>query len=200
MASTRALEAVASAVAALLDEGAAQPAPYGFPGAVDVGVISSSGIGDIGEGAGVLPYRIEVNPTYRHPHGRVAPGGGRQLDRLPVDLRLLVIVAAGETTTKLGLAGWIMRKLEDHPVVPLGLLNRDGDVFGLDEPVEIGVDEVPHEELLHLWEVFGQPRYDAISLPYLARNISIESQLDLDTHREVQERLHRFGSLAGVGP
>lgn len=200
MASTRALAAIAEAVATLLDEGAAQPLPFGFPSAVDVEVISSADIGGIGDGAGVLPYRIEVNPVYRHPQGRTLPGGGRRLDRLPVDLRFLVLVNAAETTTKLSLAGWIMRKLEDHPVIPLGLLNRDGDVFGLDEPVEVRVEEVPHEELLHLWEVFSQPRYDVIALPYIARNIGIESQLDLETHREVQERLHRYGVLAEVAP
>ena len=199
MATTRALQAVVTAVATLLDDAAAQPAPLGFESSVDIDVASSSDIATIGEGAGVLPYRVEVNSTYRHPLGRPAPDGTRQLDRLPVDLRFLVVVVALDTTTRLSLAGWVMRKLEDHPVIPLGLLNQDGDVFALDEAVDVWPDELTHEEILRLWEVLGQSQYDAIPLPYVARNINIESQLDLKTYREVQERLNRFGSLAGVG-
>jgi hypothetical protein len=173
MATTRALEAVASAVAALLDDAAAQPAPVGFESLVDISVISPSEIGAIGDGAGVLPYRIEVNRNYPHRPDPVLNGGERQ--QLAVDLRFLVLVGAAETTTKLSLVGWIMRTLEDFPVLPLGLLNQDGEVFAQNESVTILVDEVPHEEILHLWEALARPRYDAIVLPYVATNIALES-------------------------
>ena len=196
MATTHALAAVCNALSTLLDDAAAQPAPLGFGLPVEVDVVASSTIASISDGVGILPYRVEVCGTYRHPRGRARPDGTRPLDDLPVDLRFLVLVNAEDSATKLDLAGWVLRTIEDHPVVPLGLLNQDGAVFGLDETVEVCFDDLPHEELLHLWEALAQPRYDVVALPYVARNVTLESRLDARTHREVQERLHRFGTLA----
>lgn len=200
MATTRALAATCNAVATLLDDTAAQPAPLGFPLAIDVDVVASSTIGSVSTGVGILPYRVEVCGTSRHPRGRARPDGTQPMDQLPVNVRFLVLVNAEDSDTKLNLAGWVLRTIEDHPVVPLALLNQNGEVFGLDETVEVVVDDLPHEELLHLWEALAQPRYDAVALPYVARNMTLESPLDARTHREVQERLYRFGTLAEAAP
>jgi hypothetical protein len=183
----------------MLDDIAASASSAGFGTAVDFEVISASQIADIRTGAGILPYRVVVNGTYRHPRGNHTPEGNERLPKLPVDLHFLVVVAAVNQATKLSLVGWVMRTLEDHPVIPVGLLNRDVDAFDLDEVVEIAFDDVPHEELLHLWEATtSQPSFDALAVPYVARSINIESVLDQQSYSEVQERLHRYGVLSEV--
>lgn len=195
MATTRALEAVCGAVATLLDDAAATG---GFTNVPSFSVISSAGIDEIGNGAGVLPYRIDVNGTYRHPKGSLS-GTTHRLAKLPVDLHFLLIVGAADATAKLNYVGWIMRKLEDHPVLPTGLLNQADTVFDLGEVAEVSFEMLPNEELLHLWEVMGQDRYDQVLLPYVTRNIQIESELDQRAFADVQERLYRNGLLTEVG-
>lgn len=201
MATYRAIEAASSAIAALLDD---TFEPDDFSGE-DLDFVVIDG-GDFAEGlptgAGVFVYRIEVDGARRHPSGRLDPAGRRELPKLPVDVHLLVAVSAADAGTKLALTGWIMRKLEDHPVLPPGLLNReagDDPVFRADETVELTVDEVSHEELLHLWEVLGAARFDVVLLPYRLPNLLIESSLSVTEAAAVQERLTRFGHLEAVG-
>ncbi|MDO9495171.1 MAG: Pvc16 family protein [Nocardioides sp.] len=201
MATYRAIEAASSAIAALLDDTFVADDFSGDE--LEFVVIDG---GDFAEGlptgAGVFVYRIEIAGARRHPSGRVEPGGRRDLPKLPVDVHLLVVVSAADASTKLALTGWIMRKLEDHPVLPPGLLNREAGedpVFRNDETVELTVDDVSHEELLHLWEVLGAARFDVVLLPYLLPNLLLESTLSVTEAAAVQERLSRFGHLEAVG-
>ncbi|GAA2124603.1 Pvc16 family protein [Nocardioides bigeumensis] len=201
MATYRAIEAASSAIASLLDD---TFVPDDFSGdELEFVVIDGSDFADgLPSGAGIFVYRIEVDGVRRHPSGRVDPGGRRDLPKLPVDVHLLVVVSAADAGTKLALTGWIMRKLEDHPVLPPGLLNREaGDepVFRNDETVELTVDDVSHEELLHLWEVLGAAKFDVVLLPYVLPNLLLESTLSVTEAAAVQERLARFGHLEAVG-
>lgn len=201
MATYRAIEAASSAIAGLLDD-AFQAVEFGVDD-LDFVVIDGSDFADgLPSGAGIFVYRIEVNGTRRHPSGRSdVVSGRRDLPQLPIDVHLLVVVSSADPGTKLALTGWIMRKLEDHPVLPAGLLNRDaGDtpVFRTDETVEITYDDVSHEELLHLWEVLGAAKYDVVVLPYLLPNLHIESSVDVTESQEVQERLARYGHFEEV--
>jgi hypothetical protein len=198
MATHRALEAICSAIVTLLDDTAAADSNLGFDAGADFAVLAADDLSGMRAGAGILPYRITVNGTYRHPQGTRADDGRRHLPRLPVDLHYLVLVGIPPQETRLSLATWIMRTLEDHPVLPVGLLNRHTDAFSLDETVEVTFDDVPHEELLHLWEVLGRASYDALVLPYVTRSVLIESAVDRREHTEVQERLSRYGALAEV--
>ena len=199
MATYRAIEAAASALANLLED-AFRPEDFGGDD-LDFTVIDGGGFADsLPKGAGIFVYRVTINGSRRHPSGRAdVVTGRRDLPQLPVDVHLLVVVSAPNATTKLALTGWIMRKLEDHPVLPAGLLNRDAGakpVFRTDETVEVSMDDVSHEELLHLWEVLGAAKYDVVMLPYVLPNLVIESSVDVSEAREVQERLARYGTLA----
>lgn len=201
MATYRAIEAAGSAIAALLGD-AFDGDAFGTDD-LDFEVVDGSDFADgLPTGAGVFVYRVEVNGSRRHPSGRTdVVTGRRDLPQLPVDVRLLVAVSAPDPSTKLALTGWVMRKLEDHPVLPPGLLNRDaGDapVFRPDETVEVAFDDVSHEELLHLYEVLGAAKYDVVLLPYVLPNLHIESSVEVTEAGEVQERLMRHGSLAEV--
>jgi hypothetical protein len=198
MATHRALEAICSAIATLLDDTAAADSSLGFGASVDFDVLSADDLSGMRSGAGILPYRITVNGIYRHPQGSSSGNGRRRLPRLPLDLHYLILVGISPQETRLSLATWIMRTLEDQPQLPVGLLNRDTDAFSLDETVEVSFDDVPHEEVLHLWEVIGRPSYDALVLPYVTRSVLIESAVDRREHTEVQERLSRYGALAGA--
>lgn len=201
MATYRAIEAASAAVAALLDDTFVADDFSGDD--LEFLVIDGSDFAEgLPTGAGIFVYRIEVDGARRHPSGRTEPGGGRDLPKLPVDVHLLVVVSAAAPGTKLALTGWIMRKLEDHPVLPPGLLNREaGDepVFRSDETVELNVDEVSHEELLHLWEVLGAAKFDVVLLPYVLPGILLESTISVTEAAAVQERLTRFGHLEAVG-
>jgi len=201
MATFRAIEAASGAVASLLDD-TFEPDDFGGV-ELEFEVIDGSDFPDgLPSGAGIFVYRIEVNGTQRHPSGRSQAGGRRDLPMLPVDVHLLVVVSATDAGTKLALTGWIMRKLEDHPVLPPGLLNReagDDPVFRTDETVEVTADDVSHEELLHLWEVLGAAKFDVVLLPYMMPNLLLESSLGVTEAAAVQERLARFGHLEAVG-
>ena len=201
MATYRAIEAASSAIVGLLDD-AFQATDFALD-EPEFLVIDGGDFADgLPTGAGIFVYRIQVNGARRHPSGRAdVVTGRRDLPQLPVDVHLLVVVSAADPGTKLALTGWIMRKLEDHPVLPAGLLNRDaGDtpIFRTDETVEITFDDVSHEELLHLWEVLGAAKYDVVMLPYVLPNLHIESSVDMAEAREVQERLGRYGTLEEV--
>ena len=86
-----------------------------------------------------------------------------------------------------------MRTLEDHRVLPSGLLNRiTPGVFRDDEALEILPADLITEDLLHLWELLGSGHYQ-LSVPYVARNLRIESQRGLVTAAPVQDRITDYG-------
>ena len=143
-------------------------------------------------GVSLFLYRVLVNKAYRAPPGRLTPEGERQRPRLPLDLHFLLTAWGREASLQHALIGWMMRTLDDTPILPAGLLNtRFEGVFDPAEAVEIGVAELPSEDLLHMWELLGNQIYH-LSVPYLARNVQIESrQLQLEG-RAVQERIFDY--------
>ena len=83
----------------------------------------------------------------------------------------------------------MMRLLEDTPSLPPGLLNaRYPDTFGQEETVEIGITELTTEELFRIWEVIVNNTYQ-VSVPYIARNVKIETIATYGQGEPVQERL-----------
>jgi hypothetical protein len=76
---------------------------------------------------------------------------------------------------QLTIAGWMMRLLEDNPVLPSPLMNVDNkDVFKQDESVDIIAEVLTNDELFRIWGELTDEPYQ-ISVPYLARNIVIDS-------------------------
>jgi hypothetical protein len=126
-------------------------------------------------GVSVFLYRIFPNGTYRHPPGRRL-NNGRMQTLLPLDLHFLLTAWGTDASLQQTVAGWMMRVLEDHPLLPAGLLNaRYRDVFEPEETVEIALGDLRTEDLLRIWETLTQNMYQ-LSVPYLARNVRIASR------------------------
>lgn len=142
-------------------------------------------------GVSLFLYRVLPNTVHRTPTGRLAPNGRRYRTQLPLDLHFLLTVWAQDASLQHALAGWLMRVLEDTPIFPATLLNAiTADTFQPDESVEITLDELRTEDLLHLWETLAQNVYQ-LSIPYIARNVRIDSRQLLAAGQPVQEREFR---------
>jgi len=152
------------------------------------------------QGVSVLLYRVYHNGTHRTPPGRIVDGQ-RQRTKLPVDLHFLLTAWARTASRQHEIAGWMMRVMEDNPILPAALLNAyQPDVFHEDEGVEVGLAELTTEDLFHIWEVMIQHVYQ-LSVPYMARRIEIESVQLRDVYGLVRERVNdvRPTVSAGVG-
>jgi hypothetical protein len=197
VASYRAIEGVCGAVIDLLRD---NYDPADFNQELEFRVYSAGSFEDqVAAGVSLFLFRIFVDGVHRIPPGRVGPGGERYLAKLPVDLCFLLTSWGKDPSLQQAIAGWMMRVLEDHPILPAGLLNRRTDgVFHPDETVELLVAELTNEDLLRLWEMIGPVSYQ-LSVPYIARNVRIESTLSAVDAQPVQERISRFQRLAVGG-
>lgn len=129
------------------------------------------------EGVSIFLYRIYQNGNWRTPTGRLSPDGKRQSTMLPVDFHFLMTAWAKKASLQHEIAGWMMRMMEDNPILPPSLLNAyRPDVFHPDESVEVGLTELSVEDMFHVWEVMIKHVYQ-LSVPYQARMIEIESPL-----------------------
>lgn len=195
MASYRAFEAVSQSIADLLRDNY-RPADFTPPLEFSVFGGSQFEVG-LSAGVSVFLYRASVNGAFRNPPGRSNADGSRDIPKLPVDLHLLLTAWADEPSTQHAVAAWMMRTIEDYPVLSSGMLNRAvGPVFEADEAVELTNDDVPHEEQMHLWELIGGSQPYGLSTPYRARSIQLDSRLTEAVGEPVQERHGRFGTLA----
>jgi hypothetical protein len=147
-------------------------------------------------GVSLFLYRVFIDGTVRIPGGRMTPEGKRHQTQLPLDLHFVLTPWGKDASTQNAIAGWMMRTLEDTPILPSGLLNRRvPGVFRPDESVEVVVGEIATEDLFHLWELIGPNSY-RLSVPYVARSVRIESELLVDEYEPVQERVGHFQTLA----
>lgn len=131
----------------------------------------------ITNGASVFVYRIFCNGAFRTPPGRIRDDGGRVDSQLPIEIHLLITVWGTQASFQNALAGWIMRILEDTPVVPASILNSSIEgppIFHPDETVDIILAELKTEDLFRIWDVLGLNAYQ-LSIPYVARVVKIDS-------------------------
>ena len=144
--------------------------------------------GTVTTGVTLFLYRILVNGSMRTPPGRRLAPGRRQRSQLPLDLHYLLTVWAQTPTMQHRIAGWAMRTLEDAPVLPNGVLHGvQPNVFQPDETVEIVVNDLTNEDLFRIWEVLGEAY--RLSIPYLVRNVRVESSESVDSGPPVDRRL-----------
>jgi len=141
-------------------------------------------------GVSLFLYRIYHNNTMRTPPGRLLPSGERQRSKLPLDVHFLLTAWAKTAGLQHEIAGWMMRTLEDHPILPAGLLNAyRGGVFHPDEGVEVALTQLSVDDMFHIWEVMIRNVYQ-LSIPYVARMVQIESKLgEAVSGGAVQERV-----------
>jgi hypothetical protein len=188
---------------------------------------------------GVFLYRVVPNSSNRNLTGRLDESGHRQLNQLSLDLHILVFVWAQHAETQHRLVGWVMRTLEDYPILPASVLNLgarevmvppdvsengngngngngDGNSNGNgngtpsenqadnfifreeDESVELLLSEIGSDELLQLWDTLGKGSVPfPIAIPYLVRNVCIESYRYMEPERSVQERVADMARAEG---
>ncbi|MCO6435001.1 DUF4255 domain-containing protein [Nitrosomonas nitrosa] len=127
-------------------------------------------------GVSLFLYRIFPNSIHRTPIGRPGLNDQHIKTQLPLDLHFLLTAWAQEASLQHTIAGWMMRELEDIPVLPAGLLNQHyPDLFHADEIITITPVELTTEELFRIWEVIVNHAYQ-ISVPYVARVVKIDSK------------------------
>jgi hypothetical protein len=141
-------------------------------------------------GVSLFLYRMFPNGAHRTPQGRIGPGGQRYRTQLPLDLHFILSVWGGEASLQHTIAGWMMRVLEDTPIIPAGILNAVApDVFQPGETLELALAELSNEDLLRIWDTLLQQNEYQLSVPYAARNLLIESLETPAAGAPVQERV-----------
>jgi hypothetical protein len=146
-------------------------------------------------GVSLFLYRIYHSGNSGLPVRRLTANGEKRRPNLPLDLHFLLTAWAPTASLQQEIAGWMMRVLEDNPVLTPALLNAyRPNVFHPDEAVEVSIGQLGVEEMFRIWEVMLPNDYH-LSVPYVARAIQIEPELPLPGAGEVQERVFEMGVL-----
>jgi hypothetical protein len=187
MATTSAIAATAEAIIRLLrssyDPTQFNNAPLDFQV-----YVANDFLNPMDEGVSLLLYRIFQDGTNRTPPGRLQPNGQRGPTKLPLELHFLLTAWAKTGSLQDEIAGWMMRTLEDNPVLYPSLLNSyKPDVFFPEETVEISLAQLSTEDMFDIWDVIIRHTYQ-LSVPYVARVVRIESTLSSVTGAQIQER------------
>lgn len=142
----------------------------------------------VSTGVSLFLYRVVVNGAVRNPPGRRRASGEKDKSKLPLDLHYLFTVWAGSATMQHRIVGWLMRTLETTPIVPSGVLHgARSDVFEPEESIEIVVNDLTNEDLFRIWDVLGASY--RLSVPYLVRNVRIETEESVASGPAVQRRI-----------
>jgi hypothetical protein len=199
MADYRAVPAVTEAVIELL-QSRFQAAPEYFNNELEFKIYLARDFAQpMAAGVSLFLYRIYPNGTLRSPRGRPGPEGQQYRNQLPLDLHFILTAWAQDPSLQHLIAGWMMRMIEDTPILPPGLLNqRYPGLFSADEGVVITPAELSMEELLRMWEVIVENVYQ-LSIPYVARYVKVESELLMEIGRPIQERTFDL-SVPGAVP
>jgi hypothetical protein len=203
MADFRAIAAVCETVRFVLQDNF-DPAEFGGSALqFDIFLASDFAAKKLTEGVSLFMYRVYPNGTNRRPSGRLNADGTRQIPQLPVDLHFLLTAWAQDPSLAHHIVGYMMRIMEDFSILPASLLNSVNAateaVFHPDESVEVVLAELLNEDLMRLWHDLVQTDYE-ISVPYVARNIYIESKQPLAQGTPVQQRTVDYRRLpAGIG-
>lgn len=148
-------------------------------------------------GISLFLYRVYIDGVNRLPPGQITPTGRTGKNKLPLALHFLLTVWGKDISMQHTLAGWMMRVMEDTPLFPASLLNaEEADVFAPDEAVEISIAALQNEELFRIWQTLLENKY-RLSVPYLARNVLIESEETLSEGERVQERTFKLAKIRG---
>lgn len=149
-------------------------------------------------GVSLFLYRIYGFGSQRTPTGRLGPNGETLQSELPLELHFMLTFWGGEPSLQHTIAGWAMRTLEDTPVLPAAVLNDTATgTFRDDELIQICLADLRTEDLLRIWDVLDVDIYQ-LSVPYLARVVSIESAQQLPVSGgPVQDRTLELAVPAG---
>jgi hypothetical protein len=143
------------------------------------------------EGISIFLYHITANQSQRNIPARVPPTGKRTRPSLPLDLHFMLTPWSSSSDIQLHLLGWAMSVLNDSPIIPASYLNYDfpgQNVFRPDETVEVIFNQIPIQEISHLWENLHQVRI-VPSVTYIARVVQIESGEEINEGKLDQTRI-----------
>jgi hypothetical protein len=148
-------------------------------------------------GVSLFLYKAGRNELQRTPPAKPDPQGRPRRPQLPLNLYFLLTPWAKEASLEHEVLGWMMRTLEDSPILPAGLLNSAiAGVFDPEETVEIVPGDLTYEELFRIWDVL--PNDYHVSVPYVARIVRIDSQFDVVQTEPVLTRQFDYGALKGT--
>jgi hypothetical protein len=124
-------------------------------------------------GVTLFLYHVSPNAARRNAPPPRAGDGRLEPPALQLDLRFLLTAWAREANTQQAILGWVMRRMEDQPILPAAVLNNIAPPsFQPEETVEILLDELSSLDLIRIWEKSVRSPYQ-LSIPYIARNIAI---------------------------
>lgn len=149
------------------------------------------------EGATVYLYRVTVNTSRRNLPPRTELDGTRTRPPLPLDLHFIITPFATSAEKQYRILGWLMRVLEDTPILPAALLNemeQDGAFFDPDESVELQCDPLGLSDMAILWENLKQIKV-LPSVTYVARMVKINSQTVMKVYEPAQTREFPFQEM-----
>jgi hypothetical protein len=148
---------------------------------------------EVQPGVSLFLYRVYHSGSAGLPVRKMLPNGEKRRPSLPVDLHFLLTAWATTASLEQEIAGWMMRVIEDLPVLTPALLNGyQAGVFGADEAVEVSIGQLSVEEMFRIWEVMAPDDYH-ISVPYVARCIYIDPDTSAQRGGPVQERVFDMG-------
>jgi hypothetical protein len=189
MASFHAIAVTANAIRGLLANACPKDR---FPGAdfkvYQAANFATTSLFDLG--VSIYLYRVVFNTSRRNLPPRTAPDGRKLRPPTPVDLHFLLTAWAKSPDQQQELLGWAIRTLQDTPALPAGLLNRfagdRGEVFRDDESIELIGEILSLQDAVNIWEVAKNNQQPSVS--YLARMISIDSEVELTQAAPAQTR------------
>ena len=193
MATHNAIAAVGQAILGLLSSACPRPE---FAGAQFELYQARNFQSPMDEGLALYLHRVTPANNIRNLPPRVAPDGRRYRPSLPLDLHYLLIAWARDAVKQHRLLGWAMREIENTPILPASLLNQYGpepDTFAGNESVDLIMETLPILDMGAIWEVHRhqfQP-----SIPYIARMLRIDSDLEVTQAGPVQTRVFGAGKV-----
>jgi hypothetical protein len=154
----------------------------------------------VAEGFSLMLWRVTINSA-RNQAPRRGLDGVLRRPALPLDLHFMLTPWATEAERQLRLLGWAMRFVEDNACITANMLNhsltrRERAVFHDDESVELFCDPPGLADYLGLWDKY-RTRWQT-SVNYIARMVTIESELPVRDEALVRTRELRYGTEALV--
>ncbi len=148
------------------------------------------------EGISLYMHRITPANNIRNLPPRVAPDGRRFRPSLPIDIHYLLIAWARDAVKQHRLLGWAVRELENTTILHASLLNQFGpepDTFGPNENIDFIMETIPIQDMGAIWEVHRHRMQP--SVPYTARMVRIDSDLEITEAAPVQTRVFGTGKV-----
>lgn len=149
-------------------------------------------------GFSLMLYRVGINTNQRNLPPRRDKNGRRVRPSLPLDLHYLLTPWAPKADKQHLMLGWVMRFLEDRPVLPSGIINSYfANTLRDEEAIEFVCDPLPLTDHFNLWEKLKPAMQSSVT--YVARMVLLDSDLDMGDFRDVQTREINAGIKAEAG-